>query len=75
MNKTDKEGIIVMIALFITIICLIIWIVESVNKSQKEYEYAINGEIYKSHDCFIKKDVAYCERNGKNIRVDNYYEK
>ena len=41
---------------------------------KRPYEYAINGIIYVSSDCYQTDDtICYCLVDGKYIQVDNYY--
>lgn len=74
MKNNNKQGYIVIAAiLFITAIIVIINI-EAIKIKEKSYEYALNGEIGVSNNCYLKNDIAYCEVDNTRIQVDNYYE-
>lgn len=72
--KKDKEGYVVITVLMIIVVLLAILIVESIANKEKSYEYALNGEIGVSNNCYLKEDIAYCEVDNTRIQVDNYYE-
>lgn len=72
--ESEKQGIIIILILLV-IIALIVYIVISSVKKEKTYEYAVNGEIYKSYKCYQKENgEAYCMKEREIVRVDNYYE-
>ncbi len=74
MSNEDKQGILVIIVL-IAIVAIIWNVVINANNNQgKSYEFALNGEIFKSNNCKERKGIGYCEYEGKFIQVDNYYE-
>ena len=58
----------------ITIFCITIFFC-LVFPKEKNYEYAKDGNIYESKDCFLKDGIGYCEKDNNYIEVDNYYEK
>lgn len=70
MKKTNIFKILVLMAflgLFIFVVA------NTIKNKEKAYEYALNGEIKVSSNCYYSDD-AYCEVNGKEVMVDNYYE-
>lgn len=71
--KEDRIGIalIIIIAIISGLIALKIY--ESITEQEKTYEYALNGEIGVSSNCYYS-DNAYCEIDNKVIKVDCYYE-
>lgn len=54
---------------------IILAIIAIIQPKEKSYEYAYNGEIGVSDNCYLKNDIAYCEVDNVRIQVDNYYEK
>lgn len=70
----DNTGIVVIIVLIVIIGFLINMVINYITSKEKTYEYALNGEIFESNKCYLKKDITYCESDGKMIVVDNYYE-
>ena len=69
----DKEGTIVIIVLIAIIISLIAYVIYSIRHDNRKYEYALNKKTYQSEKCFQEDGDCYCTKNGKLIRVDNYY--
>lgn len=61
MNKTDKQGYVVITVLMIIIVLLVILIIERIANREKSYEYAYNGEIGASNNCYLKEGIAYCK--------------
>lgn len=73
MNK-DTEGRIVIFVLMLIIGFLTTHIYKSITQQEKNFEYAQNGTIGVSSNCWLDNGVGYCEVNNKVIRVQNYYE-
>lgn len=72
--KKNKQGNVIIILLICLVTLLAVYIYKSITQQEKSYEYALNGEIGVSSNCYLKKDITYCEVDNKVIRVDNYYE-
>ena len=73
MNKEDKQGYIVILCVLAITGLIVIQIVECIKNRERTYEYAKNGEIGVSSNCYLKDDVAFCEKDNIKIIVDNYY--
>lgn len=72
--SNDKQGYLIAgVVLGITAIIVLVN-VEYIKNREKYYEYAYNGEIGVSNNCYLKEDIAYCEVDNVRIQVDNYYE-
>ena len=72
--KNNKEGIVVILVLWAIIGLIVLRIVNYIQDKEKLYEYAVNGEIGVSSNCYLKEDIAFCENNRELIQVDSYYE-
>ena len=73
-NKNDKQGFWVL-AIILALICLVVgFMIYGMTDREKTYEYAVNGQIERSNDCYLVDGVGYCEKDNNAIRVDNYYE-
>lgn len=73
--NNDKQGYLIAgVVLLITAIIVLVNI-EYIKNREKSYEYALNGEIGVSNNCYLKNDIAFCEVDNVRIQVDNYYEK
>ena len=71
MNKEEQGKMLIWI--FALILGLLItYICNSIMEQEKSYEYALNGEIGVSSNCYYS-DNAYCEIDNKVIKVDCYY--
>lgn len=75
MNKETKEGIIVIIILWVILGLFVLRIINYIQTKEKLYEYAVNEEIGVSSNCYLKEDIAFCENKGELIQVNSYYEK
>ena len=71
--KEDRTGYVIIIVILLITAAIGYQIYKSI-KEERSYELAKNGEIFKSNNCYIKEDIAYCEYEEKVIKVDNYYE-
>ena len=71
-NKNDNNGIALILVFSIILVLLAMLIVNSAKTKEKCYEYALNGEIGVSSNCYYS-DNAYCEIGNKVIKVDCYY--
>jgi len=72
--KSNKLGILIILIISTIIILVISMIFDYIKPSEKNYEFAVSGEIFKSKNCYLDGDIAYCEYEEKVIKVDNYYE-
>lgn len=75
MSKTDKQGYLIAVAVLLITAIIVLVNVEYIKNKEKTYEYALNGEIGTSNNCYLTNDIAYCEVEDLRIQVDNYYEK
>lgn len=71
--KEDKQGYIIIIVVLAIIGLIGVKIYKSIKEEEKSYEYALNGIIGVSSNCYYSND-AYCEIDNKVIKVDCYYE-
>ena len=74
MNKEDKTGYVIIIVILLITVVIGYQIYKSITEEEKSYEFAKNGEIFKSNNCYLKEDICYCEYEDKTIEVDSYYE-
>lgn len=76
MDKETKLGIAIIIVLTLLSGVLGHWVIKTIKEYKKTYEFAKNGQIFESDNCYVREvdDNAYCEYKNKIIRVDNYYE-
>lgn len=71
--KSDKHDILFVLVIFIFTILSISMIFDYIKPSEKKYEFAVSGEIFKSKNCYLDEDIAYCEYEGSIIQADCYY--
>ena len=74
MKKEDKQGYVIIIVILLITAAIGYQIYKSITEEEKSYEFAKNGEIFKSNNCYLKEDICYCEYEDKIIEVDSYYE-
>lgn len=72
--KEDKQGYIVILCVLAITGLIAIEIAECIKNREKTYEYAKNGQINRSSNCYLKDDICYCEKDNIKIIVDNFYE-
>ena len=73
MNK--KMGILAVIAIICIGIYTIIELVAVIKINTREFEYAKDGVIGKSNDCYQNdKEQCFCKIGNNYVFVDNYYE-
>jgi hypothetical protein len=63
---------ITVLGLFLTTFGLIIY--KCILKQEKPYHGAVNGQIFESKHCHMSKQTGYCEKEGKVVIVDYYYQ-
>lgn len=73
MKKEDKQGYVIIIVILLITAAIGYQIYKSITEEEKSYEFAKNGEIFKSKNCYVKDDICYCEYEDKIIQVDSYY--
>ena len=74
--ENDKQGLIIILVLMIFILIMVYFIYDSIKESNITYEYAKNGEIRESKECYQREDgTCFCKEGNNFIQVDNYYEK
>lgn len=74
MKNNDKQGYLIVVVVLLVTAIIVLVNVEYIKNREKSYEYALNGEIGVSNNCYLKEDIAYCEVDNTRIQVDNYYE-
>lgn len=74
MKKEDRTGYVIIIVILLITVVIGYQIYKSISEEEKSYEFAKNGEIYESNNCYLKEDICYCEYEDKTIEVDSYYE-
>ncbi len=75
MSKNDKQGIVLLIVLAGLIAIFVYWGINSYIYSQKSYEFAKDGEIFQSNECYQTEDGdCFCKYENNYVQVDNYYE-
>lgn len=75
MKKIDKEAIVLIVILIILLTYVFSMMYGAIKESFREYEYAKDGVIGKSKECYQNDDGECLCRIGNNfIDVDNYYE-
>ena len=73
MNNNDKQGITIIVICGSLITMITLWLFNSLETTI--YEYAINGVIKESKECYQREDgVCFCKEGNNFIQVDNYYE-
>ena len=73
-NKEKKEEILGLITVIILlIISFFIGYTVAIHKDNSIYEFAKDGKVYGSNNCYVKDDIPYCEYKCKFVDVDNYY--
>ena len=73
MDNNDKQGIAIIVICGILIVLIALWLFSSFETTT--YEYAINGVIKESKECYQREDgVCFCKEGNNFIQVDNYYE-
>ena len=75
MKKEDRTGYVIIIVILLIAAIIGYLIYKSIAEEEKSYEFAKNGEIFKSDNCYLRKDIAYCEYEDQMIQVDNYYQR
>ena len=75
MKKEDRTGYAIIIVIFLITAIIGYQIYKSITEEEKTYEFAKNGEIFKSNNCYVKDDICYCEYENKLMQIDNYYER
>lgn len=71
-GKKHKFIKITILGLFLATFVLIVY--KYIPKQEKPYYGAINGQIFESKDCHMSKQTGYCEKDGKVVIVDYYYQ-
>lgn len=74
MNKEDRTGYVIIIVIMLITAVIGYQIYKSIVERERTYEYAKNGIIGTSDNCYLKNDIAYCEKDNIMIQVDNFYE-
>ena len=73
MENSDKQGIAIIIICGILISIITLWFFNSFETTT--YEYAINGVIKESKECYQRGDeMCFCKEGNNFIQVDSYYE-
>ena len=73
-NKT-KESIILLIVLVLLLMYVASMAIGAIKESLKNYEYAKDGVIGESKECYQNEDgECFCKIEGNYLYVDNYYE-
>lgn len=74
MNDNDKQGIAIIVICGILIAIITLWFFSSFETTT--YEYAKDGVIKESKECYQREDgVCFCKEGNNFIQVDSYYEK
>lgn len=75
LSKVDKQGLIVIAIIVVIIVLLVIVMINSAKSHTTTYEYAVDGKIYQSSECYERKngDIR-CLKDNELVKVDNYYE-
>ena len=71
--KEERTGYIVILCILAILGLIVGRIINYTTQQEKTYEYAQNGEMGVSSNCWLDNGVGYCEVDNKRIRVDNYY--
>ncbi len=75
MKKINKEAILLIVILIILLIYVLSIMFGAIKESFREYEYAKDGIIGKSKECYQNDDgECFCKIKNNFIGVDNYYE-
>ena len=72
--KEEIQGYIVIIVILAILGLIIGRMINYTNQQEKTFEYAQNGEIGVSSECWLDNDIAKCIVDKKIISVDNFYE-
>lgn len=72
--SNDKQGYLIAGVVLLVTALIVLVNEEYIKNREKSYEYALNGEIGVSNNCYLKEGIAYCEVDNVRIQVDNYYE-
>ena len=73
MNKEERTGYIIILCVLAITSVIIYKTIKYINQQEKTYEYAQNGEIGVSSNCWLDNGIAKCIVDKEIIRVDNYY--
>lgn len=75
-TKEENQGLILLFVLAMLIIYLISMFFGYIKTLSIEYEYAIDGVVGKSKECYQNEDgECLCKIGNNFVGVDNYYEK
>lgn len=71
--KEEIQGNIVIIVILAILGLIIGRMINYTNQQGKTFEYAQNGVIGASSECWLDNDIAKCIVDKKIISVDNFY--
>ena len=71
--KEEIQGYIVIIVILAILGLIIGRMINYTNQQEKTFEYAQNGVIGVSPECWLDNDIAKCIVDKKIISVDNFY--
>ena len=75
MKKIDKETVVLIAILIGLLIYVFSMMYGSIKESLKTYEYAKDGVIGESKECYQNEDgECFCRIGNNFVGVDNYYE-
>ena len=75
MDGEDKQGHIIILCVLAITSVIVYKTIIYINQQEKTYEYAQNGEIGISSECWLDNGTAKCIVDKEIISVDNYYER